>query len=562
MKYFLLCALLISGAFFSANAQVLVDGRFGTNLDICPIGNYSSELGFCWVPATTKDIYDCFVDGVNKGKVTELAACLSYASSSVNNRISQRDPSTICSQTSPETIVNSPSSATYRIGISGFFVNGSCRSPLYDSSTATLLNPTSVYECPPESSNENFYVFNQGPYVTEEGYNICFHPAQPQPECDCANYAGDSLTSYNSLVAPVGQYTRENPPQCVQQREWTVGRDDPLTCVCQVSAQKWISSLAGSKDGVEYERWETLPTQIGQPSGTFTGVKCSDKDGGTQKPEDDAPKECFTTKNGLKWCWADKNEKCQIVNGVEQCVSGCGTVNGDFVCYEDTPVIPPRDKEDPIPPDDTITNPEKSINDMSKGDFKEVNKGVEQRLDNVVIAVNNSAVSMDNVSDQVGLTNSKLDGVGRQLDGIGKQIGDIDGTLDGIADDTGDIKDVLEGAFGKGGKGGKGKGMPGLGAGDCVADCSWYESAYPDGIVGIWQEHSAALKQTPVFTFLDQFKFEPDGAQPDFQLCFNMGKLGDYGCKSLEVPSVIWAFMKLVILISAAFLCRALIFGG
>ncbi|KRS22352.1 hypothetical protein AAY72_03830 [Alishewanella sp. WH16-1] len=353
------------------------------------------------------------------------------------------------------------------------------------------------------------------------------------------------MSSFNDLKVPVGTYTKDNPPQCVEQRDYAAGRDEPLRCRCQVSAQKWTSSYGGFKDGVEYETWSTLPTEIGKPSGTFTGVKCGSTDGGPLEPENNAPKDCFTLKNGVKWCWADKAEKCQIVNGVEQCASGCGTVNGDFVCYDDTPVIPPKDRDQLTPPDDTLTEPGKSINDMVKGDFKEINKGVESRLDNVVTSITNNTIAMDQVSDQLGLTNSKLDGIGMQLDGIGKQLGDIDGTL--------------EGAFGDDGEPDSGSGDNG----DCAAgECSWYESTYPDGLVGIWQERSAALQQTPMFDFVNQFSFQPSGSQPDMQLCLNIASYANFGCHSIEVPAAVWLFLKVCILFSAAMLCRALIFGG
>lgn len=367
----------------------------------------------------------------------------------------------------------------------------------------------------------------------------------PEPQCDCANFAGDSLNTSNTLRAPKGQYTNENPPQCVMQQEFVAGRDTPLTCTCQVSAQKWMKTNSGFENGVEYERWETLPTTQGQPSGTFTGVKCGSTDGGPLEPENNAPKECFTLPNGVRWCWADKAEKCQVVNGVEQCASGCGTVNGDFVCYDDKPVIPPKDRDNLTPPDDTLTDPSKSINDMVKSDFKEVNKGVESRLDNVVTSISNATIAMDEVSDKVGLTNSKLDGIGMQLDGVGKQLGAIDGKL--------------EGAFGD-----KGQPMPGTGDGkNCHEEvCSWYESAYPDGLVGIWEERSLALQQTALFDFVNQFSFEPSGSQPEMQLCFNLASYANFGCFSLEIPAFVWVFLRVCILFSAAMLCRALIFGG
>lgn len=543
MKYFSLCALLLSGAFFSVSAQVTGN----QSAVMCPQGGTYTD-GNCTIPSPSVTKY--IIQGYSSGR-TPQEACSKSAAAMTSAWLAAN------SSVVDLALTNSTINTSYHTCTQNFSYTTSTGAT-HSGSTGTYYRTDGTFNaCPPDGQSQ----FDQGPISIGE-QQMCYYPAQPGPECDCANFSGDSLSTFNDLRAPVGQYTKENPPQCIQQREYAVGRDEPLTCVCQVSAQKWISSYGGFLNGVEYEVWSTLPTTQGQPSGTFTGVKCGEKDGGPLEPEEDAPKDCFTLKNGVKWCWADKAEKCQVVNGVEQCASGCGTVNGDFLCYDDTPVIPPKDRDDLTPPDDTLTDPNKSINDMAKGDFKEVNKGVEGRLDNVITSISNSTIAMDEVSDKVGLTNSKLDGIGMQLDGVGKQLGDIDGTLDGTAEDIGDIKGILEGALGKGGKGG-GQGTPDKGVGDCTENCSWYESAYPDGIIGIWNEHSEGLKQTPMMEFLNQFStIAPSGAQPDFTICFDLGAMGNFGCKAIEIPQVIWAFIKLVMLITAAFLCRALIFGG
>lgn len=540
MKYFLLCALVIAGAFFSP---------VYASQDRCPDGgtfNVIDGIEMCTVPAPLSTLFFYKYDGHDAPKGRDEQTACDYVAPIVRQAV--------------EYDINRAVSGTHSTSVntSTYMGNNICRitfttqSTRLDGSTyssnsqrdVTNINQIQDYYCPPDGKPPGKFT---NFYPVEPSGGNCWHAASPPPQCDCANFAGDSLKTNNDLLAPEGQYTEENPPQCVRQSEIAAGRDTPLECVCQVSAQKWAWSYAGFNPvtNTQMVRWQTRPTQIGQPSGTFTGVKCGSEDGGPLEPENDAPKDCFTLKNGVKWCWADKAEKCQVVNGVEQCASGCGTVNGDFVCYEDTPVIPPKDRDQLTPPDDTLTDPGKSINDMVKGDFKEINKGVESRLDNVVTSITNSTIAMDEVSDKVGLTNSKLDGIGMQLDGIGKQLGDIDGTL--------------EGAFGD-----DGEPQPGTGDGEtCYEDiCSWYESAYPDGLVGIWQERSADLQQTPLFNFLNQLgTVQPTGGQPDFNICFNLGAMGDYGCKSFEIPSAVWAFIRLMILICAGIFCYRIISG-
>lgn len=582
MKYFLLCALLLCGAFFShnSNAQAVEPCPNGGMLMNNMCVNPASETvnGFVLThPADPPALFGITGQGstreeaFNKMKPLILAN-LSTRGPSYIDRVINYMPTDECEITYSDTryVVNHIYDTNYLRSIYQFFVyqtrttNGMCSrlahgnnatdciDCIFENGTISLsTRRETIYECPTDGQAQ----FNLGP-VQLGGTNYCFYQAyQDDEQCDCNNFRGSSLTTANTFRAPKGQYSNANPPQCVMQQEFVAGRDKPLTCTCQVSAQKWMSTNSGFENGVEYERWETLPVQNGQPSGTFTGVKCGSTDGGPLEPEDNAPKDCFTLSNGVRWCWADPAEKCQMVNGQEQCASGCGRVNGDFVCYnDDPPVTPPRDKTDPNPVNDGIADPNKSINDMIKADFKDINSGTEQRLDNTIIAINNASTSVDSVGDKVEATNTKLDNIGRQLDGTGKDIGEI--------------KDLIKGAIEDGGNGdGVGSGgefeSPGMGAGDCIENCSWYESGYPDGIIGIWQEHSDGLKQTPMFEFLNQFsQLSASGAQPDWNMCFNFGAAGDFGCKSVEIPAIIWAFIKIMILCTAAFLCRALIFGG
>lgn len=401
---------------------------------------------------------------------------------------------------------------------------------------ATWITSTEV-ECPDDFPLEGVY---------QEINYICYYvPEPPQPDpCDCNDFRGEAPYSFENLIAPVGTYnTTDNMPQCMtlSRSADPTNPDAPVAqCECQVSAKKWLKFSGPTIDGVEHDRWEAYPVAQGQPSGTITGVTCAKDDAVTEPTDPDAPKDCFTLKSGVKWCWADPGEKCTIVNGQEQCSSGCGYINGDFVCYDtEEPTTPDRPDTDLTDPDDTITDPNKTMPDITKGDLKEINRGTETRLDNVVTSLQNNNNQLKNIGDGIAETNDNLDGIGRQLDGQGK-------TLTGI-------QDGIEDAFGDDGE-------PD-GAGDGETN-SWYESAYPDGLIGIWNENSTALQETPMFDFLNQFQLAPSGEQPDLTMCFNFGPFGDYGCKALEIPSIIWAFLKICILITAAWLCRALIFGG
>ncbi len=92
---------------------------------------------------------------------------------------------------------------------------------------------------------------------------------------------------------------------------------------------------------------------------------------------------------------------------------------------------------------------------------------------------------------------------------------------------------------------------------------SFWESEYEDGFQGVWDEKAESLKSTEAAQFIQQFKFTGGGAAPDNRICFNLGQYMNYGCKDIPLPSAtVMAFIKICILVTAAFLCRRIIFGG
>ncbi|TMN33719.1 hypothetical protein CWC03_18425, partial [Pseudoalteromonas sp. S2755] len=92
---------------------------------------------------------------------------------------------------------------------------------------------------------------------------------------------------------------------------------------------------------------------------------------------------------------------------------------------------------------------------------------------------------------------------------------------------------------------------------------SYWESEYEEGFQGVWDEKSDQLRNTEAAQFIQQFKFTATGSAPENRICFNLGQYMNYGCKEIPLPdAAIMAFIKAIILCSAAFLCRAIIFGG
>jgi hypothetical protein len=89
-----------------------------------------------------------------------------------------------------------------------------------------------------------------------------------------------------------------------------------------------------------------------------------------------------------------------------------------------------------------------------------------------------------------------------------------------------------------------------------------YERKYPDGIKGVWDTKSAAIMQSPLFSLASgMVPTIGDGGCPQWSLPVDIGII-DFGVYDISLPCNVWAFVRIVILITALFLVRRLIFGG
>lgn len=91
-----------------------------------------------------------------------------------------------------------------------------------------------------------------------------------------------------------------------------------------------------------------------------------------------------------------------------------------------------------------------------------------------------------------------------------------------------------------------------------------YEQKYKDGLTGVVTAKIAELKQTPLFQLPNSLMGDlPSSGQcPAWQLDLNFASWANFGIHSIGADCAIWDFAALIVLISAAILCRALIFGG
>lgn len=90
-----------------------------------------------------------------------------------------------------------------------------------------------------------------------------------------------------------------------------------------------------------------------------------------------------------------------------------------------------------------------------------------------------------------------------------------------------------------------------------------YTPVYPNGLKGVWNSHSATLQNTAVFKAIA--KFVPNwggGTCPSFQLNLSLASYANYGNQDLSIPCTVWDIVGVLVMLSALFSARRIIFGG
>lgn len=198
---------------------------------------------------------------------------------------------------------------------------------------------------------------------------------------------------------------------------------------------------------------------------------CPEENGDCEPPPEECPPgtiggcepepDCFLAGNGMEVCFEDPNTKCDVntVNDepvYSNCQAGCGFVNENFLCSTE-PELPSLDDclvttngyacaPDVPEPDDNITDPNKPMPDMVKGDFKDTMRGVESRIDanNLLLQdqIKRDAANTEKINKGQGQTNAYL----KQIDLNTKDISEsLKG--DGVEFNEND-KAIITGALG------------------------------------------------------------------------------------------------------------------
>lgn len=91
----------------------------------------------------------------------------------------------------------------------------------------------------------------------------------------------------------------------------------------------------------------------------------------------------------------------------------------------------------------------------------------------------------------------------------------------------------------------------------------FWETEYEDGLQGVMDEKFIDIKATSFFTFIETLApTVGGGSSAKFDMCFNLGGMGDFGCHNFNVDPRVFPAIKVFILILAGFLCRRILFGG
>lgn len=92
---------------------------------------------------------------------------------------------------------------------------------------------------------------------------------------------------------------------------------------------------------------------------------------------------------------------------------------------------------------------------------------------------------------------------------------------------------------------------------------TFYESEYEDGLQGIWDNAMAALEETDLGELIEGLTPDfPTGECPAWSMDFGIGHMIDMGVIGFEDICWLWLAIKIIMIITALFTARALIFGG
>ncbi|MCU8412000.1 adsorption protein [Vibrio vulnificus] len=246
------------------------------------------------------------------------------------------------------------------------------------------------------------------------------------------------------------------------------------------------------------------------------------------------------------------------------------------------PVDPEPEVPDPTPDPDgnsdvvsAVTNMNRDINkalydlniDINKSnasiesELNRLNKNTRQNTQaikdlhqaNLDIAQNTKKLIQQanaDITTSVNKNTNAINSLKGEVSGLGDSLTSIDGTLTGMAEDLDSIVNTDTSGAGTGGT--------------CIATDSctgFYESGYPNGVGGVFSDHFSSISSKVTDTLSGMFELDLSAAsRPKFGIpvpFYGWFYFTDY----INLDWV-FAFVRVCMMVTTAFLCRKLLFGG
>ncbi|WP_146042265.1 adsorption protein [Vibrio vulnificus] len=246
------------------------------------------------------------------------------------------------------------------------------------------------------------------------------------------------------------------------------------------------------------------------------------------------------------------------------------------------PVDPEPEVPDPTPDPDgnsdvvsAVTNMNRDINkalydlniDINKSnasiesELNRLNKNTRQNTQaikdlhqaNLDIAQNTKKLIQQanaDITTSVNKNTNAINSLKGEVSGLGDSLTSIDGTLTGMAEDLDSIVNTDTSGAGTGGT--------------CIATDSctgFYESGYPNGVGGVFSDHFSSISSKVTDTLSGMFELDLSAAaRPKFGIPVPF--YGWYYFTDYINLDWVFAFVRVCMMVTTAFLCRKLLFGG
>ena len=179
------------------------------------------------------------------------------------------------------------------------------------------------------------------------------------------------------------------------------------------------------------------------------------------------------------------------------------------------------------PPTDTLEGLEQIKGEQQK--TNELLSGVKSGIEGVKTEVKGVKTSVDKLTEEQEKTTEATKEVGGAIVGLKNTLNNTGGVSMGITPSDG-----LNG---------------------------WYDSEYPEGFTSVMETVSPLYDASKMNQYLQSWKVSVSGEYSFPQICLDIG-IANYGCHSLEIDNRVFPFIRIIMIVSALFLARQLVFGG